>query len=209
MKNRQYLLVLLLLPFTYISCKKEDNVQPVISLVGSPEVVLPLNGTYAEMGATAKDNEDGDISEFIEISGSVDANKVGEYRIFYDVEDDNGNKAATAKRYVNVVNEADFMVGTYLAEPSCLGTSTTSSYNTSVSVSQDVNNQIYIRTVLWTVEDDPIACTVSGSDITIPLQSVGENTVEGSGSISGSTFILSVVVDGESTYNCTIDHTKI
>lgn len=208
MKKNIIILPLVLVGILFVSCKK-DNIQPVITLLGDYEQFVSLNGTYVESGATAKDNEDGDISSDIQISGNVDVNQTGEYKLFYDVEDAEGNNAATAKRYVHVVNDADYMIGTYLAEPNCVGSSTYFSYNTSVTTSETSNNEIYIRRVMWTVEDDPVIGTISGNTITIPAQTVGTNTVEGTATITGNTFLLAVIIDGTYYYECTIDHTKI
>ncbi len=191
------------------SCKKRDKIQPVITLNGEKEQAISLNTAYVESGAVAMDNKGGDISSDIVITGSVDVNRTGEYRMYYDVQDENGNKAATAIRFVNVYNSADYMVGTYLATPSCSGTSTTNDYNTTVTASQENNNRIYIKRVLWTVEDDPILAEVNGTSILIPLQTVGDQTVEGSGTISGSEFVLSVMIDGWYDYSCTINHSKL
>ncbi|MBN4077540.1 DUF5011 domain-containing protein [bacterium AH-315-C20] len=205
---QNYLLLTLAILFIATSCKK-DSTQPVITLNGSPEQVVALNDTYMELGATAKDDKDGDVTDRIVISGSIDVNQTGEYRIYYDCDDNKGNKAATATRFVNVVNEADYMLGTYLAEPSCVGTATTSSYNTTITASDKLNNRIYIKRVLWSVEDEPVFGDVSGGTMNIPLQTIGGNTVEGTATLSGSTFSLSVQINDGVTYDCTISHTKL
>ncbi len=209
MKKNILLIAVFSFSLILTSCNKDDTIQPVITLLGDYEQFVSLNGTYVESGATAKYNEDGDISANIEITGNVDVNQTGEYKLFYDVEDAEGNKAATAKRYVHVINDADYMIGTYLAEPNCVGTSIYTSYNTTVSTSETTNNQIMIRRVMWTVEDDPVIGTISGNIITIPSQAVGDNTVEGTATITGTTFLLDVTINGFLDYNCTIDHTKI
>ena len=209
MKNRFVLIPLFILGVILISCNKPDTIQPVVTLLGDYEQFVSVNGTYVESGAIAMDNEDGDISSSVVITGSVNVNQTGEYKLFYDVEDAEGNKASTAKRYVHVVNDVDYMIGTYLAEPNCVGTSTFSSYNTLVTTSETNNNEIYIKRIMWSVEDEPVLATVSGTSLTIPLQTVGENIVEGTGTITGTAFILTVTIDGFLTYDCTIDHTKL
>ena len=78
-----------------------DTEEPSITLSGSNTSYVKLNGTYKELGATAQDNCDGDISSKIEISGSVDTSKAGEYIITYKVNDNEGNtKTITRKVYV-------------------------------------------------------------------------------------------------------------
>jgi hypothetical protein len=207
MKMKSTLSLIAIIGLTLISCKKNDHIQPVITLNGSPEQVVQLNSAYVESGATALDNKSGDITDQIVITGNVNVNLKGEYRMYYDVEDENGNKAATATRYVQVVNNADYMIGTYLADPSCSGTGTT--YNTTVSSSETTNNEILIRKVLYTVEDDPVVGNVNGATINIPLQTIGFNTIEGSGTLIGDNFLIDIVVNGISGWTCSIDHTKL
>jgi hypothetical protein len=206
--KKSLILGLMVIGIAFVSCRKKD-IQPVISLNGNYEQTISLGQSYVESGATAQDNKDGDISEDIKISGVVNTNLVGEYRVFYDVKDSEGNKAATAKRFVKVVNDANYMVGTYEATPTCSGSGTVDSYNTSITASDKNNNQILIRRVLYTIEDDPVVGNVSGTSITIPVQNIGLHTVEGSGNIVNGDFILSIIVNNGATYNCTINHVKI
>lgn len=209
MKTIKTFILILSISFFVIACKKDDTIQPVITLNGNPEQVVNLNGVYQEQGATAMDNQDGDLSNQILISGSVDVNESGEYRMYYDVEDSEGNKAATAIRFVQVVNQADYLTGTYLATPNCSGTSTVQDYNTTVTTSSTVNNRIYIKRVIQMIEDEPVIGEINGSIINIPYQTVGPNTIQGTASIAGDGFLLSVTIDGDITYNCDIDHVKI
>lgn len=194
--------------FGLISCGKK-NIQPVISLNGEMEQTLALGTPYSEEGATAQDNKDGDISDDIIITGTVNHNLVGEYRIFYNVEDSEGNKAATATRFINVVNDADFMIGTYEASPTCMGTVTYDNYNTVIWTSNEVNNQILIRRVLWGVEDEPVVANVSGSTITIPTQTIGDVTMSGTATYISGNFLLDVTITGPWSYDCSIDHVKL
>ncbi len=193
---------------TLVSCKRKD-IQPVISLVGANEQTVSLGQDYVESGATAMDNKDGDISDDIVISGMVNNNLKGEYRMFYDVEDSEGNKAATATRYVKVVNDADFMIGTYSAVPTCMGTMTTQPYNTTITASTKINNQIFIRRVLNGVEDQPVIATLDGDALTVPTQSIGMHTVAGSAALVSGNFLLDVVIEGDMDYSCSIAHTKL
>ncbi len=81
-----------------------DNTPPVITLKGSNPMNVPRNGNYNEPGATAHDNLDGDITNKINITGSVNTSNVGQYTITYTVTDNAGN-SASKKRTVNVVEE--------------------------------------------------------------------------------------------------------
>lgn len=79
-----------------------DNEAPVITLNGDNPMVVKQGDSYVELGATAQDNIDGDLSDKIEVSGNVDTNTIGTYVITYTVSDDAGN-VATVERIVNVV----------------------------------------------------------------------------------------------------------
>jgi len=78
-----------------------DTVKPVINLIGNTNVTLYLNDNYSEEGAAATDNYDGDITDKIVISGTVDNKKVGKYEITYTVKDTSGNETSIV-RTINV-----------------------------------------------------------------------------------------------------------
>lgn len=93
-------------------CKKEDTTPPEITLTGPETVNVSLNGTYTDQGATATDDEDGDITSLIEVSDPVDVNNAGTYTVTYTVSDAAGN-VATETRTVVVSNDAKNLEGTY------------------------------------------------------------------------------------------------
>ena len=78
-----------------------DTIKPVITLKGNSNVTLYLNNTYSDEGASATDNYDGDITDKIVISGTVDNKKVGKYEITYTVKDTAGNESSIV-RTINV-----------------------------------------------------------------------------------------------------------
>jgi len=80
-----------------------DNTKPVITLNGNPTVTLDQGSVYVDVGATAQDDVDGDITSDIVIGGdTVDINTVGVYTISYDVVDSAGNAADTVNRVVTI-----------------------------------------------------------------------------------------------------------
>ncbi|MDO1502257.1 DUF5011 domain-containing protein [Winogradskyella maritima] len=79
-----------------------DTVAPIITLVGASVVDLNLGSPYNEEGATATDNVDGDLTNTIVISGSVDTNTAGAYVLTYSVTDSSGN-VSDVTRTVNVI----------------------------------------------------------------------------------------------------------
>ena len=82
-----------------------DTTIPVITLIGPDPLVIEVGGAYAEFGATALDNYDGDISGSIVIDATaVNIAVVGSYSVTYDVVDTNGNPAVQVVRTVDVVD---------------------------------------------------------------------------------------------------------
>ncbi len=85
---------------------KEENVAkdlvPVISLSEEGTTVLAVGEEYIPR-ATALDNEDGDLTGKIKVSG-IDTNKPGKYEAILEVKDSAGNMA-TAKQNIIVRNE--------------------------------------------------------------------------------------------------------
>ncbi|HIC30888.1 MAG TPA: DUF5011 domain-containing protein [Flavobacteriaceae bacterium] len=79
-----------------------DTTPPVITLTGASTINLEVGDTYTELGATATDNEDGDISSSIAITGTVNTNAAGTYTRFYNVSDSAGNAATQVTRTVIV-----------------------------------------------------------------------------------------------------------
>ncbi|MCP4964182.1 MAG: DUF5011 domain-containing protein, partial [bacterium] len=82
-----------------------DTTVPVVSLTGANPQTIEVGSPYVELGATASDNYDGDISGSIVINaGTVDTAAVGSYSVTYDVTDANGNAATQVVRTVNVID---------------------------------------------------------------------------------------------------------
>ena len=81
-----------------------DTTPPVIELAGTDPQVLTTGDAYSELGATATDNLDGDVSSSITIDTSaVDTSTAGDYIVTYAVADAAGN-IATETRIVRVEN---------------------------------------------------------------------------------------------------------
>ncbi|MBI5002022.1 DUF5011 domain-containing protein [Candidatus Woesearchaeota archaeon] len=82
-----------------------DTTIPVITLVGANPQTIEVGDAYTELGATALDNYDGDITTSISIDATaVDTSTLGSYTVTYDVSDSSGNAATTVTRTVNVVD---------------------------------------------------------------------------------------------------------
>ena len=78
-----------------------DNTPPIITLTGDNPQVIEVGQAYVELGATATDNHDGDLTASIMIDASlVDSSIPGTYQVTYDVSDSSGNAAVTVIRSV-------------------------------------------------------------------------------------------------------------
>lgn len=78
-----------------------EKYKPTIKLKGKSSMTLKVGEIYSEKGATAKDKFDGDLTEKIVISGSVNTSKAGTYTITYTVTN-SYNKTTTATRTITV-----------------------------------------------------------------------------------------------------------
>ena len=77
---------------TLNGCKKDDTTAPVISLTGGSSQTQDLpsisgNGSWTEPGFSAADDEDGDLTSSVTVSGTVNPNRKGTYTLTYSVTD--------------------------------------------------------------------------------------------------------------------------
>jgi hypothetical protein len=78
-----------------------EKTAPVITILGDNPASVEINATYTDAGATAWDEEDGDIA--IQKSGEVNTSAEGIYRIRYTAVDRAGNRVV-ASRTVYVID---------------------------------------------------------------------------------------------------------
>ena len=91
---------------------------PVISLIGSSTIDVQVGEIFTDPGATAYDDEDGDISSFIFITGGVNTSVVGTNTITYSVSDFDGN-TISIKRTVNVRAASNSTALIYFENQTC------------------------------------------------------------------------------------------
>lgn len=84
---------------------KEDKTNPEITLKGSKNQTIHLGTSWKDPGYTATDNCDGDITNKVVVTGSVNTNKTGSYKITYTVKDNIGN-SFVIERIVKVINKS-------------------------------------------------------------------------------------------------------
>lgn len=78
-----------------------DNLAPVITITGG-DATLYVGQTYSDLGATALDSRQGDLTSSIITVSHVNTSVAGTYTVTYDVSDDQGNAATQATRTVVV-----------------------------------------------------------------------------------------------------------
>lgn len=83
-----------------------DNTKPILNLIGKTTMHIDLHAKYNEAGYNAHDNIDGDLTNKVSVSGSVNPHVVGVYIIRYTVKD-KMNNTTTKTRTVHVGNQAD------------------------------------------------------------------------------------------------------
>ena len=77
-----------------------DPIPPTIYLKGDETIAMTVGKTYQDPGYFAVDNCDGDISDQIQVIGSVDGYTPGTYTVQYKVEDSYGNGASVIRKVV-------------------------------------------------------------------------------------------------------------
>ncbi|MDP7593272.1 MAG: DUF5011 domain-containing protein [Litorilituus sp.] len=105
-------LIALALSSTLAACGSDnkdtlDTTAPVITLSGSSNVSIALNGTYTDAGASATDNIDGSVQ--VTTSGTVDTAIAGDYIITFTATDAAGNTTSVT-RTVTVVAPVETIV---------------------------------------------------------------------------------------------------
>lgn len=96
----------------------QDITPPAITLKGDKNQYIKIGSDYNDPGFSAIDTVDGDMTEKVQISGSVDTSKIGSYTISYKVTDAAGNSAAVSRQIyvfdkqaeVNTVNPGNKVV---------------------------------------------------------------------------------------------------
>ncbi|MCF6325340.1 MAG: DUF5011 domain-containing protein [Gammaproteobacteria bacterium] len=78
-----------------------DGIVPVITLVGNNPQTITVGNVYADAGATAMDNIDGNLTTSIQTVNLVDTANAGTYEVTYDVSDAAGNAAIQVTRTVS------------------------------------------------------------------------------------------------------------
>ena len=99
MKKLLYLVVSVFI----IACNNDDNdsTAPVVTLIGESSITVSQSSTYVDAGATAIDNQDGDLTSSIVTTSDLDTSTLGAYTVVHSVSDAAGN-VGSASRQVDV-----------------------------------------------------------------------------------------------------------
>ncbi|PGM58201.1 immunoglobulin-like domain-containing protein [Bacillus sp. AFS053548] len=74
-----------------------DSTKPVFS--GTADTIIQVGSSFdSKSGVTVTDNVDGDLTSKIQVSGSVDSQKPGEYQLVYSATDSAGNTATSIRK---------------------------------------------------------------------------------------------------------------
>jgi hypothetical protein len=82
-----------------------DRTAPEITLLGEAEISLPSGAAFVDPGATAMDDIDGDLSDAITTSGSVNSTVIGSYTVTYTVSDRASNTSQVSRKVTVGVNQ--------------------------------------------------------------------------------------------------------
>ena len=78
----------------------DDPVAPELTLQGKDTVIVVQNQKYVEPGYAAVDNLDGDLTEKVAVTGSVDIATLGTYELRYTVTDSYGNTTVVPRTVI-------------------------------------------------------------------------------------------------------------
>jgi hypothetical protein len=175
----------------FTGCSKdEDTTAPSISLVGNADTTIAKGSSWSDPGATALDDEDGNITSSISVSGSVNTAVAGVYTLTYSVSDKAGNSTSASRR-VTVSWTGAQLAGTYNVNDTCVigGVDVPEQY-TSVATASAGNTYRASFTNLSNVFTGSTYFDVVGDAFTMPEQrpngSTSQFKVSGNGTISVS-----------------------
>ncbi|MFH0894870.1 MAG: immunoglobulin-like domain-containing protein [Bacteroidota bacterium] len=124
-----------------LACE-DDHTAPVISIIGTNPVIIHIGDGYTDEGATAWDDEDGDVTKYLSASSNVDINTAGSYFILYSVVDAPGN-VSEKKRTVIIENSVEYLKGIYNVSNTFNG-GTPVNFTDSITPSPISNDRVFV-----------------------------------------------------------------
>ncbi len=179
-------------------CKNdEDTTPPVITLKGTANDQLEMLQTYVDLGATASDDQDGDLTAAIVITSDINNKLPGNYEVHYEVSDNAGN-FTDVHRAVNVYATGNALAKNYSVKDTC-GTGASAipfSYSQSATV-VSANSILFNKFADYTGNNAIHAEVAANGVITLTSQSatgIGSlsqnHTFQGSGYVTANGFYL-------------------
>lgn len=154
-----------------------DTTAPVVTVTGDNPTNIRVGDTYTEMGATAMDNYDLDVTPSIITTGSVDNSIAGTYTITYTVTDSNSNVGSATRDVVVRELGTDATLSELSASQGVLTPVFDSgivSYTTIVPFGTTANPDTYATTT----DSNATFVITQVSDITSPIVANRTSTIE-------------------------------
>ena len=158
-----------------------DTVKPIITLNGDPVVQLEQGTAYTELGASATDNHDGDLTGQIIVTGTVDTAVAGDYTIQYTVSDAAGNAAVLVSRTVRVLEPVvtEGPSTTITGAPNAVTNNSSASFSFT-SNQENATFEYSLDDGEWTAAAAPLALTeLADGTHTIQVHAVNADNVVG------------------------------
>ena len=111
--NKIIKILVIVIILTIVLLSRGCNGTVEIQLIGNEKITIPQNGQYIDLGynIVGTDNTD---DFYVDVSGSVNTNKVGVYPIEYILYNKNGKYISKVKRQVTVTNDKLSNISMYL-----------------------------------------------------------------------------------------------
>ncbi|MFM9057314.1 MAG: DUF5011 domain-containing protein [Bacteroidota bacterium] len=138
-----------------LQVSRVPNTAPKIFLTGNATTLLSLNTPYVEPGYSAGDEQDGDLTANVIVSGNVNKDSVGLYSIHYVVTDSEG-ASDSVTRIVNVRNDLYYVSGQYNANTTNIQSGNIRNWITTISASVSQNNVFKIFKISDCFQADPL-----------------------------------------------------
>ena len=158
---------------------QSSKTDPVITILGDNPISIGVGDEYIDAGATATDNEDGDLTNSIVTANTVDTSVPGDYTVTYTVTDSDGN-TVMAVRNVNVSDQPPVItilgaqnlvirVGDDYNDPGATAMDDVDGDLTDqIDTNNTVNNaEIGDYTVIYTVSDSALNTTIATRYVTV------------------------------------------
>jgi len=82
---------------SFETAEETDSYPPVITITGDNPLSIIQFDDYEELGATAVDVVDGNLTDNIQISSNVNTQVIGNYQVVYSVSDSSGNSTSVTR----------------------------------------------------------------------------------------------------------------